>query len=154
MSYIMIGTVLAGVLGLVGIAVGAWLTSRSQAKAWLKGMRLEAYLEFITAAREFLWRGAEVGRDQSTLEADREAVRLAMLDIRYGWSKLHILGPDSLMPAVDQLHDYYTETLYDVFRTLDSRHAEPPPDPIGRGRTLLSDFQNAASHALGVYAKK
>ena len=142
--------IVAGILGLVGVSVGAWLTSRGQEKRWLREKRLEGYLDVVAAAREFLWRGNDVGRQASTISEDRDALRAAHLELRHAVTKLQFLGPPGVLESLVELDNFYMLTLFDFFRSSTSAHGEPPPAEVQKGRDLMVTFQNQAKEALGV----
>lgn len=105
----------------------------------------------IAAAREFLWRGNDVGRQASTIPADREALRAAHLELRHAVTKLQFLGPREILEPLLELDNFYMLTLFDFFHSSTSAHGEPPPDQVQKGRELMVSFQNQAKKALGVW---
>lgn len=145
--------IVAGILGLVGVSVGAWLTARGQERRWLREKRLEGYLDVVAAAREFLWRGNDVGRQSSTISEDREALRAAHLELRHAVTKLELLGPPEIAESLTELDRFYMLTLFEFFRASTSAHGEPPPAPVQKGRELMVAFQDQAKEALGVWNK-
>ena len=60
-------TVVAGVvgalIGLIAVALGAWLQGRSEHQHWLRDRKLEAATDFVTASRHLLNQYRLVGRE-------------------------------------------------------------------------------------------
>jgi hypothetical protein len=140
----------APAVGLLGVYLGARLVGRAQDSHWKTEVRLRTYLDVVRSAREFLWRGDEVGRGtRSMLEEQREAVRTAMLAFRDAVTAVSFVAPADLRATCSELLEYYSDVLYDHFRD----RVRPPElgDPVvQRGRDLLVEFQRVARANLGI----
>lgn len=143
-------TMIAAATGLLGVYVGARLAGRAQDSHWKSEVRLRAYLEVVHNAREFLWRGDEVGRAaRSMLDEQRDAVRTAMLALRDAVTAVSFVAPPAVRASCGEVIDYYSDVLYDHFRD----RVRPPEhgDPkVQRGRDLLMEFQRAARTDLKI----
>jgi hypothetical protein len=140
---------LPGLAGLLGVALGAALTSSAQERHWRTEVRLKAYLELIAAARKVLWRGDEIGRTPEGRVKEKDAVRQATFDLRQAVTQVSLLGPKRIKRVTSELVTLYRDDLYDFFMALESEPLLREP-VVAQARNLLLEFQRAAEEVLGV----
>jgi hypothetical protein len=98
-----VSTVVAGVvgalIGLIAVALGAWLQGRSEHQHWLRDRKLEAATDFVTASRHLLNQYRLVGREGMD-EKDRREWRDRM---QAGRSALYLLCGAEVVAVADHL---------------------------------------------------
>ena len=86
-------------IGLIAVALGAWLQGRSEHQHWLRDRKLQAATDFVTASRHLLNRYRLVGR-QGMDEKDRREWRDRM---QAGRSALYLLCSAGVVEVADDL---------------------------------------------------
>lgn len=134
-----------GVLTLAGVGLGAWLTSGRERTAWLRDKRLEAYVDFVTAARHMLYKGDEIRADQPEQGEKREAVRRAMQHVRDVATAVSLVAPDDVRTSLERVKTYLGHDLFEHFMSLP--HTGDAPE-VERARDLVADFEATARKSL------
>lgn len=143
----------APVAGLVGVVVGALLTSRTQESHWLKQLRLSAFLEVDSAARLVLFRGAEIGRPPMgggtvDLVVQRAAMRDAMMLLRDAVSRVNLIAEVDARRAARRLLASFQAQAFPYFMSSDL--PDEGSDEIQHARGRMIEFNEAAQKDLGL----
>ena len=106
MSSIVAGVV-GALIGLIAVALAAWLQGRREHQHWLRDRKLEAATDFVTASRHLLNQYRLVG-EQGLDQKDRREWRNRM---QAGRSALYLLcGAEIVAVANDLANRLYTTT--------------------------------------------
>jgi hypothetical protein len=96
-------TVVAGVvgalIGLIAVALGAWLQGRSEHQHWLRDRKLQAATDFVTASKHLLNQYRLIGWDGMD-QKDRRERRDRM---QAGRSALYLLCSAEIVDVADDL---------------------------------------------------
>lgn len=136
---------LNGVVALLGVALGAWLGSRREAQAWLRDRRMEAYVDFMSAARNLLYRGAEVRGSSDEREVARDKVRDVMQQLRDRATPIALIAPEEVREAAERVKSYFGDDLYDYFM---STHEASESEEVRQAQDLAKAFEDAARQSL------
>ncbi|MEV6909308.1 hypothetical protein [Amycolatopsis sp. NPDC051071] len=86
-------------IGLAGVLLGAWVTSRNQDRRWLREQKLKSAADFITAGLH-LYESQLDGSDQRRLKTED---RVAWQDkLQTGRSQIHLLCRDETRESADK----------------------------------------------------
>jgi hypothetical protein len=96
-----VATLLAGIggalIGLMGVAIGAWLQSRREHQRWLRDQKLRAAIDFIGGTGDLYQRRRQF-RSEGSSVIDGQA---AWVRIQDGRSALHLLCEASTVDAAE-----------------------------------------------------
>jgi hypothetical protein len=94
-------TLLAGIggalIGLMGVAIGAWLQSRREHQRWLRDQKLRAAIDFIGGTGDLYQRRRQLRSEGSSI-IDGQAAWVRLQD---GRSALHLLCEASTVDAAE-----------------------------------------------------
>jgi len=94
-------TLLAGIggalIGLMGVAIGAWLQSRREHQRWLRDQKLRAAIDFIGGTGDLYQRRRQL-RSEGSSVIDGQAAWVRLQD---GRSALHLLCEASTVDAAE-----------------------------------------------------
>ena len=94
-------TLLAGIggalIGLMGVAIGAWLQSRREHQRWLRDQKLRAAIDFIGGSGDLYQRRRQLRSEGSSI-IDGQAAWVRLQD---GRSALHLLSEASTVDAAE-----------------------------------------------------
>jgi hypothetical protein len=96
-----VATLLAGIgvalIGLMGVAIGAWLQSRREHHRWLRDQKLRATIDFIGGTGDLYQRRRQL-RSEGSSVIDGQAAWVRLQD---GRSALHLLCEASTVDAAE-----------------------------------------------------
>lgn len=140
---------LAPASALAGVWISPLLSARKERRAWLWSKQYEAAAAVTTAARTVLWRGDEIdpSRTDQPFERQKQAVRLAMFDLREQLALIELLFQGGVANAAKELEGIFGNDLVPYFLTLKGKPGTDDAQ-ISAARQKMVAFQIASRNHL------